>query len=422
MSSSNGFLLSSNVVTDAATDIDNTSFRGYFPKCKPALKTYGSRREDEFESQIEGGFEFLSTGRSDMQPKRPKDQDIYSLEGSNRQSMYDSGLGDSLVKHVAGEHQHDFGRFEVNDSHKRRGENNHERVSHQGTNHNYASNETDEGYAGSSWNYGKSGANNQLLVPRNAEGDTVLHLMILYMLLEEISFFIGMATSPSQLNIVNDMQQSPLILAAMMKQWRVVRRLLVAGADLMLTDRHGNTPLHIAARNGDLETVEELTRPVTAAEARLVKYSVETQRIPQNMNLKNYEGYAPIHLAAAEGHPNVVEYLVKLGADVDEMEAKSGLRPIHIAIENGDRELIRVLVEESFADIDATTFYSLSPVMLAAERRMDDVVVYLVNMGADRTDLDVPEISDSEDELEDMEVEFKDMKIHVYGVPVHQST
>jgi ankyrin repeat protein len=30
-------------------------------------------------------------------------------------------------------------------------------------------------------------------------------------------------------------------------------------------------------------------------------------------------GYAPVHLAAAEGHASVVEYLVGLGADVDEM-------------------------------------------------------------------------------------------------------
>jgi hypothetical protein len=63
-----------------------------------------------------------------------------------------------------------------------------------------------------------------------------------------------------------------------------------------------------------------------------------------------------------------------------------------------------VLVEETYADIDTTTFYGLSPVQLAAERGLEDVVVYLINMGADRTDLDVPEMSDCEDDIEDMEV------------------
>jgi ankyrin repeat protein len=114
--------------------------------------------------------------------------------------------------------------------------------------------------------------------------------MIIYMLIEEISFLINLATNPSELNIVNDMQQSPLILAAMTKQAHVVRRLLVAGADLLLPDRHGNTALHIAARNGDLDTVTALAEPLTASEACSMKYTVETQRIPQNMNLKNYEG------------------------------------------------------------------------------------------------------------------------------------
>jgi hypothetical protein len=65
---------------------------------------------------------------------------------------------------------------------------------------------------------------------------------------------------------------------------------------------------------------------------------------------------------------------------------------------------IRHLVEECAVDIDATTFYNLSPVMLAFDKRYNRIVEYLVQCGADRSDLDCSEVEDDSDSSEDVEV------------------
>lgn len=45
--------------------------------------------------------------------------------------------------------------------------------------------------------------------------------------------------------------QTPLHLAVITKQAKVVEDLLKAGADVSLLDRHGNSVLHLAATEGD---------------------------------------------------------------------------------------------------------------------------------------------------------------------------
>ena len=60
-------------------------------------------------------------------------------------------------------------------------------------------------------------------------------------------------TSPVILDIKNKVSQTPLHLATLTNQVRVARRLVVGGADVESRDRFGNTPLHIACREGYLK-------------------------------------------------------------------------------------------------------------------------------------------------------------------------
>ena len=88
----------------------------------------------------------------------------------------------------------------------------------------------------------------------------------------------------------NDLGQAPLHLAVLTKQADIVRNLVIMGAPLEQRDRHGNTPLHLACREGDPTCVQALTLPLTATEMARISYSVPLQCIPQNMDLWNYEG------------------------------------------------------------------------------------------------------------------------------------
>lgn len=54
--------------------------------------------------------------------------------------------------------------------------------------------------------------------------------------------------------------QTPLHLAVITKQAKVVEDLLKAGADISLLDRHGNSVLHLAATEGDDKILSLLLR------------------------------------------------------------------------------------------------------------------------------------------------------------------
>ena len=101
---------------------------------------------------------------------------------------------------------------------------------------------------------------------------------------------IELCPDSSLLAIQNSLGQAPLHLAVITSQPDIVRKLVTMGAPLEERDRHGNTPLHLACREGDLTCVQALTLPLTTTEMARVSYSVSMESIPQNMDLWNYEG------------------------------------------------------------------------------------------------------------------------------------
>ena len=60
----------------------------------------------------------------------------------------------------------------------------------------------------------------------------------------------------------------------------------------IITDNHGNTPIHFAARNGHFEIVKFLTF------------------FSSNPNSTNYSGMKPSRLAKLKGYANIEKYLV----------------------------------------------------------------------------------------------------------------
>lgn len=72
----------------------------------------------------------------------------------------------------------------------------------------------------------------------------------------------------------------------------LVRRLVVAGASVLIRDRMGNTPLHLACREGYLDCARALLIPVSQEERQsaLLPQHVVPQPLPQELENKNYEG------------------------------------------------------------------------------------------------------------------------------------
>lgn len=123
-----------------------------------------------------------------------------------------------------------------------------------------------------------------------------LHIAIIHEIERIIPTLIRLARIPQRLDIQNDDQQTPLHLAVLTKQPGVIRRLLICGADASIRDANGNTPLHLACQMGDLDSIKEILRPITAPEFQSytgVKAAPSQHfpcRIEVDLELPNYQG------------------------------------------------------------------------------------------------------------------------------------
>lgn len=94
----------------------------------------------------------------------------------------------------------------------------------------------------------------------------------------------------------------------------LIRVLAHAGANLDIVGKGGQTPLAIASENGLAETVK-----------MLINNGAKTY------DKRDASGFGPLHYACQLGNADMVETLLKAGADVNVMSADK-LMPIHLAI------------------------------------------------------------------------------------------
>ena len=92
-------------------------------------------------------------------------------------------------------------------------------------------------------------------------------------------------------------------------------------------------------------------------------------------------GYTPLHLDAQNGDSKVARDLVDRGADV-RAKASNGLSPLHIAAYFGREAVVRILIE-SRADMNASAAKVPTPLYLAAREGRAAVANLLLDCGAD---------------------------------------
>nr|AAZ40334.1 IkB [Carcinoscorpius rotundicauda] len=229
---------------------------------------------------------------------------------------------------------------------------------------------------------------------QDQDGDTLLHLAIVQETVEISLALVRFAMHPDMLDIFNHLSQTPLHLAVLTGQYRIVRRLIVAGATVDMRDRHGNTAFHIACERGDMECLRALTTPVTeneVIEANL-QYPVDLQYLsPDFLEHRNYEGQTCLHLAVQQGHMDVIRYLVQCDADVNGKEGKSGRTSLHLAVEAQRDDLVQFLLNTCHADVNIQNYAGHSPLHVAWSvyqleptcSKLKNIVIILKNHGGE---------------------------------------
>ncbi|NWT31368.1 ANK1 protein, partial [Cardinalis cardinalis] len=155
---------------------------------------------------------------------------------------------------------------------------------------------------------------------------------------------------------------TPLHIAAKQNQMEVAGSLLQYGASANAESMQGVTPLHLAAQEGHADMVALL-------------FSKQA-----NGNLGNKSGLTPLHLVAQEGHVQVADVLVKHGVTVDAV-TRMGYTPLHVASHYGNIKLVKFLLQHQ-ADVNAKTKLGYTPLHQAAQQGHTDVVTLLLKHGA----------------------------------------
>lgn len=104
----------------------------------------------------------------------------------------------------------------------------------------------------------------------------------------------------------------------------VIEVLLAApGIDVNLESRLGENALMMAALRGDQKMAE-----------RLVAMGAKV----------NKSGWTPLHYAATEGHVEIMQWLLDLGADVN-VQTRAGVTPLYMAARKPSRQAVMLLLK-----------------------------------------------------------------------------
>ncbi|KAH3838821.1 NF-kappa-B inhibitor cactus-like [Dreissena polymorpha] len=224
--------------------------------------------------------------------------------------------------------------------------------------------------------------NTEEMFEKDDDGDTPLHLAIIMEKLWLASIFIKMAPAHKFLSIRNKLFQTPLHLAVIMRKMDIVRQLVCAGANVTAVDKNGNTPLHIACRDGFNEIAHHLLEPVRYSEIKCNPNDIPYQTIPQDFDIANYDGLTCLHLAVMNRHVDILQLLIERDVDLNMIERKAGRTVFHMACISGDVKLVRTLMNVRACNIDARTYSGYTPLDLARDYNKDGVYTILAAAGA----------------------------------------
>ncbi len=204
-----------------------------------------------------------------------------------------------------------------------------------------------------------------LLNIQNVDGNTPVHLAVLNGHFDLVEIFIDIALTIPHYNIINvknNLQLTPLLLAAHMEEHELCNFLLESTANLSDIDLAGQNCFHIAAKKGNLMLTKVLIN--------FVKANLDKAYL---MNLLNYEGDTPLHIACKlNAYEIVEEYLFSDLCRINEQNKRTGETPLHYSCSRNYIQLTKLLVkhlQKRTLDIDVQSYNGCTALHMAIANR-----------------------------------------------------
>ncbi|KAM5131962.1 B-cell lymphoma 3 protein [Mantella aurantiaca] len=198
------------------------------------------------------------------------------------------------------------------------------------------------------------------------DGDTALHIAVVHENILAVQRVIALLNHGRiNLDILNNLRQTPLHLAVITNQPTLVGLLLEHGSSPSIQDRHGQTCVHLACEYGSIACLEVLM----GAGAK-------------DLEATNYEGMTALHIAVSTDRRDLTLCLLKHGADVNAVDIKSGQSPLIQAVEIIQEELVSLLIQHG-AKVNQTTYAGNTALHVASGRGLAEITRLLLKSGAD---------------------------------------
>ncbi|KAJ3123096.1 hypothetical protein HK098_002219 [Nowakowskiella sp. JEL0407] len=190
-------------------------------------------------------------------------------------------------------------------------------------------------------------------------------------------------TDATFLNLRDNEGVSALYEAVSSKMFVWAERLINAGANVNITTKHDETPLHIAydekitqllLANGaviDAMNIDGDTPLIMAGKNENWNVMRTLINMGANVNLLNHKLESPLYFAAGSGMLDLVEILISSGARVNYTDSEGNIpssSPLHAAADNGNAEILTFLLDNG-AMVNSLNEDGVAAICLASENR-----------------------------------------------------
>ena len=224
------------------------------------------------------------------------------------------------------------------------------------------------------------------------EGHTPLLYAVMYQWPDIIKLLLDHKADPN----IHPEEYSLLRLAVQEGDCRIVSYLLDAGANCDVLDSDKHTPLMVACCNGHTSVVLKLlqynanpniqvengwTALMLATDYKHLEIVRTLINAGANVDAVMQDGWTALMIACDNSNnTDIVQCLLKAGADPNLQSHKNGLAPCHFACRKSPDPAILLSLIEAGADPEITAKNGITPLMLACERGFEMTVEILLNM------------------------------------------